>query len=252
MQVLRDGNNKIAGKFQALYAQAPLGCLPQRQTHRIWKSSMLFPLTQKPNLYCLNQNNLRINKNNTEMVKKIFSIAAIAIFAAGAAILTSCNKEDEVINDVPAMEMKNVIDDTKTHYVYHPNLLFLYCRNEKNANGQLDTICECVGLYNPEIDLQYYEICGTSLDPKEEGDVAVAHMETTDGKIDRLVIYGASMDKNLKNLYLEHIRSGRITFTIDCPITDPEILKVLKQNFIPAGDYPIIRQGEDFVIIIEK
>lgn len=96
MQVQRNGNNKRLTTISTPCTHKHLWsayCIDSK--HVICRNSMLRLLTQKPNLYCSNKLNLRINKiNNTEMVKKIFSIAAIAIFAASAAIFTSCNKEE--------------------------------------------------------------------------------------------------------------------------------------------------------------
>ena len=103
--------------------------------------------------------------------------------------------------------------------------------------------------YDPNYPLP--EICAVSVEMPDP-DVAVAHMETTDGRIDRLVLYGSTMDNNVKDMLLRLVGIGKVTFKVDCPITDPASLAVLNRNYIPAGDYPIIRQGEDFVIIIEK
>lgn len=110
MQVLRDGNNKIPGKFQVVYAQAPLDCLPQRQTHRIWKSSMLFPLMQKPNLYCLNQNNLNyklINSNkNDKVISKIGNVCGSKC-CCRSSCFDKLYKDDEVINNGNYYHLKN-------------------------------------------------------------------------------------------------------------------------------------------------
>ena len=146
MQVLRDGNNKIAGKFQVVYAQAPLDCLPQRQIHRIWKSSMLSPLTQKPNLYCLNQNNLRINKiNKMKKTRIVYMIVATAL-VAGTVMFTSCEKEGSNEN-VSLVQTKAAEDDypcgQRPHIQgsYNPGLTVLcsdglpdYCDYTKPGN----------------------------------------------------------------------------------------------------------------------
>mgnify|MGYP006969179917 CR=1 FL=1 len=185
------------------------------------------------------------------MIKLFQRLAMFAVVsvAVGAAALTSCTKDDEVINDVPAMELKS---GSKHILQVHPYFIFWRCWEELAPSSNVIMIRKCVcdeRLYNPYKPLP--EICAVSVNMPDP-DVAVAHMETTDGRIDRLVLYSSAMENNLKNRLLELVGIGKITFKEDCPITDPASLEVLNQNSIPAGDYPIIRQGEDFVIIIEK
>ena len=172
----------------------------------------------------------------------------IATVAIGVASLTSCTKDDEVINDVPAMEMKNGVKK----YEIHPYFMFWRCWEEQVPTSDYITIEKCVcdeKFYDPNRPLP--EICAVSVEMPDPA-VAVAHMETTDGRIDRLVLYSTAMENNLKDMLLNLVEIGKITFSVDCPITDPASLEVLNQNFIPAGEYSIIMDGEDFVIIIAE
>ena len=184
----------------------------------------------------------------TKKLKRLAMFTGVCV-AVCTAVLTSCTKDDEVINNVPAMEMKNGV---KHRLKVHPYFIFWRCWEEQVPTSDYITIEKCVcdeKLYDPNRPLP--EICAVSVEMPDP-DVAVAHMETTDGRIDRLVLYSSAMENNLKNRLLELVGIGKITFKEVCPITDPASLEVLNQNSIPAGDYPIIRQGEDFVIIIEK
>jgi hypothetical protein len=185
------------------------------------------------------------------MTKKLRKLAMFAVLsvAVGAAPLTSCGKDDEVINYVPAMEMKNGV---KHRLKVHPYFIFWRCWEELAPSSNVITIRRCVcdqSLYDPYQPLP--EICAVSVNMPDP-DVAVAHMETTDGRIDRLVLYSSAMEDNLKNMLLDFVGIGKITFSVDCPITDPASLEVLNQNSIPAGEYSIIMDGEDFVIIIAE
>jgi len=180
---------------------------------------------------------------------KRIAMLTIATVAIGVASLTSCTKEDEVINDVPVMEMKN---GSKHILEVHPYFIFWRCWEELAPSSNVIMIKKCVcdeRLYNPYQPLP--EICAVSVDMPDPA-VAVAHMETTDGRIDRLVLYSTAMENNLKDMLLNLVEIGKITFSVDCPITDPASLEVLNQNSIPAGEYSIIMDGEDFVIIIAE
>ena len=173
----------------------------------------------------------------------MFTVVSVAV---GAAVLTSCGKEDEVINDVPAMEEMN---GTKDRLMFDPYYLYWRYYREVDANGNTVIVRVCDShLYDP---YHYTEACAISLNMPDP-DVAVAHMETTGGRIDRLVLYSSAMDKNLKNMFFDLVKIGKITFSVDCPITDPAILEVLEQKFIPAGEYSISKEEDDFVITIAK
>ncbi len=176
----------------------------------------------------------------------MFTVVSVAV---GAAVLTSCGKEDEVINDVPAMEMKN---GSKHILRVHPYFKFWRCWYELAPSSNVIKIKKCVcddSLYHPNRPLP--EICAVSVNMPDP-DVAVAHMETIDGRIGRLVLYSNAMESNLKDMLLELVEIGKITFKEDCPITDPASLEVLDQKFIPAGEYSISKEEDDFVITIAK
>jgi hypothetical protein len=51
---------------------------------------------------------------------------------------------------------------------------------------------------------------------------------------------------------LQYAEEGTVTFAVNCPITDPELLAVSENDHIPAGTYPIRFENENFVITISE
>ncbi len=180
-------------------------------------------------------------------MKKTFrrlAMFAIACVAVGAVVLTSCTKDDEVINNVPAMEMKveNLppIRTTLKFYVWIEE-------NTVDSCGNICRIRKCVpGVCG--------EICAVSIS-KEELEGTGIHVVTKpkgDGTIGGLEIEISNMPSGIKNSFLKYVEKGIITFAVNCPITDPELLAVLTTNHIPAGTYPIRLEKNHFVITISE
>ena len=179
------------------------------------------------------------------MIKRNLSIAAIAILAASAAIVTSCNKEDEVINDVPAMEMKNG-ELVPARWKFDP--IHLWYRVIRQEDGTLTKVCE--HWWYPWMTI--FDLCGMVFGVDENNDMAVAHMETLDGRITRLVLQSDAMEPEIREIYNEFIKEGSITFSENCPIADPKIVEAVGVDHIPAGKYPICLEGTEIIITISE
>ena len=181
------------------------------------------------------------------MTKKLRKLAMFAVLsvAVGAATLTSCGKDDEVINNVPAMEMKSEELILKAWRFDPINLWYRLIRQE---DGTLIRVCEH-WRYNW---MTTSDLCGMVLDAVTDNGTAVAHMETLGGRITRLVLQSDAMEPEIREIYNDFIGLGAITFSENCPITDPKIVEAVGVNNIPAGTYPIRLENENFVITISE
>ena len=211
---------------------------------------MLRLLTQNPNLYCSDKNKSReLKKNNTEMTKvfKRLAMFTIVTVAVGAAVLTSCGKDDEVINDVPAMEMKLADPPKDTIFAHRGGIITLYWHREYPVIGEPFELRCRVGT-TP------YGICGVVIviSTSGEDDIHAATWLDGNGIIKSMEIESANMSSDVKDSFLELVEKGTITFEENCPITDPELLAVSKTDHIPAGTYPIKLEKDNFVITISE
>ena len=168
--------------------------------------------------------------------------------AVCTAVLTSCTKENEVINDVPAMEMRVALPpDTVT--VTESKMILLYWHLYDAPQGS-----NFLFIRKCEKGWTKYGICAMSLeknDPNDEG-IHVVTRPNGDGTIGRLEIETTNMPLDTKKSFVELLDEGTITFAEDSPITDPELLSLIKTNYIPAGTYPIRLENNNFVIIISE
>ena len=58
------------------------------------------------------------------------------------------------------------------------------------------------------------------------------------------------MSTDVCELYDSLLENGRIIFHENCLINDPGVLAVVETNYIPAGEYPISRGSEEYIITI--
>ncbi len=183
--------------------------------------------------------------------KALLSVVA-AMLVAGTTVFTSCNKEESLTNNVPAMELKNGEGDvivTKTRLLISPWYLFWQTCYRLNSVGKPEAYRCCLPLYDPYYEYPDSLICGISVNMPDPG-MEVAHMETIDGKIKKIVLYSSGMETNLKELFLSLVANGTIALFEDSPITDTELLAQLDDDYIPAGEYPIHLEDDNFVITI--
>jgi hypothetical protein len=187
------------------------------------------------------------------MTKKLRKLAMFAVLsvAVGAAALTSCGKDDEVINDVPAMELRlaepPIVD---TVIVRESNMDIFYWHFDycEDADGNKVRCMICREGYT------IFGVCAirVSLPTIGDGDIHVVTRLRGDGKIRELEVESANMPLDAKNSFMELLDEGTITFAENCPITDPELLAVSKTDHIPAGTYPIRLENDNFVITISE
>ena len=177
----------------------------------------------------------------------MFTIVSVAV---GAAALTSCTKDDEVINNVPAMEMKvadpPVVD---TVIVRESTSQIWYWHREDpelGTNAIYKKVCK-----------PGYTIWGICLmvvtrPTSGEDDIHVVTRFDGDGTIRSMEVETANMPLDAKNSFMELLDKGTITFAENCPIRDPELLAVSETDYIPAGTYPIRLENDNFVITISE
>lgn len=75
----------------------------------------------------------------------------------------------------------------------------------------------------------------------------------SDGEFERLEIRDfskAPISKNAKMAFEKAIAKGFIVFDYDCPVDNEYLLAILNKNYLPAGSYPISREGDTVIIQI--
>lgn len=190
------------------------------------------------------------------MTKKLRKLAMFAVLsvAVGAAALTSCGKDDEVINDVPAMELKSelppggggdgdtVIIRTTTSQIWYWHLE----DPDPGTNAIFKKVCK------PGYTRWGICLIVVTLPTSGEDDIHVVTRFDGDGTIRSMELETANMPLDIKNSFMELLDEGTITFAEKCPITDPELLAVSETDYIPAGTYPIRLENDNFVITISE
>jgi len=176
------------------------------------------------------------------MAKKILSIAAIAILAAGAAILTSCNKDDESLNNEPAMEMKSgsAIENTEKILIARIELFY-----QQEWNGQ--EYCD----YGPSKFMLCYMYTPHALSDHEAG-IPTRFRIGANGTIKSLSINTIDMPIEDRPAFDEYVSNGTITFTSNGPIENSELKEELANDYIEAGTYPIQKVDGDYIITISE
>ena len=168
----------------------------------------------------------------------MFAIVGVAV---GAAALTSCTKDDEVINDVPAMEMKN---GEIPRFLWTGCVTLRWeCKTYLTMEGYIKH-CFCTEAGDGGI-------CAVKITPYGPGSsAAVTKLDVSGGLIQKIIISTSDMSAEDCVLYDSLVENGEIVFHENCPINDPEVLAVVETNYIPAGEYPISKEGEEFIITI--
>ena len=187
-------------------------------------------------------------------MKKTFrrlAMFAIACVAVGAAALTSCTKDDEVINNASAMETKvaepPIVSDTVI--VYRTGSQIWYWHREDpdpGTNAIYKKVCK-PGYTRLGICLMV-----VTRPTSGEDDIHVVTRFDGDGTIRSMEVETANMPLDAKNSFMELLDKGTITFAENCPIRDPELLAVSETDYIPAGTYPIRLENDNFVITISE
>ena len=174
------------------------------------------------------------------MQRTYLKLSLLAVLVAGATMVTSCNKEDEFVNDVPIMKPKvaDRITEVESAVVYS----WLHYVEEPNGAG---------GVFYREVCLESRSKITCGISPQHlittENTVILTSL-VEDGIIKTLFIDSTNMPKEDRLIFENYVESGVIKFIENSPIKDPKLLKVVKNNYIPAGVYPIIKEGSSFVI----
>ena len=61
------------------------------------------------------------------------------------------------------------------------------------------------------------------------------------------------LEKGIKcEVFRKYVEKGTVKFVEDCPIEDSKLREILKKDYIPAGEYPIYLEENDYVILLSK
>ena len=192
------------------------------------------------------------------MRKTYLKFALLAVLAAGATMVTSCEKEE---NEVSTSNVETKIGDPEfavdpenpgTFDVAVGTVLWWHYRIEKDEQGNYVFVKHCL----PIIPLvEKPQICMMRVEPNiedfTEGDV-VADLDGKDGFVLRLKLTISQTNAELYETFKILAEEGLIEFEEDIEIEDPENLLSLKESYIPAGKYPIKFIDDKFVITINE
>lgn len=191
------------------------------------------------------------------MQRTYLKLSLLAVLVAGATMVTSCEKESNEDNSMLNIQTKLQLPDqieidtivSKDHHIidwYH-----LYWRTEYKINddGKIDTIRVCKEGY---IDTPKWLICAVSLNKPQELEAAFTTLNISNNHIQTIVMEEEKMDPYFVEQYVAFSEVGVIEFAVDCPITDKDVLKLIDRDCIPAGKYPIYKESNKFVIVIEE
>ena len=170
------------------------------------------------------------------------AIAAIAILAAGAAILTSCNKDDESLNNEPAMVQKSgpIIENAE-------KILIAKIRLEYRHYDPINKVEICT--YRPKS----LEFCNMVLAvSNHDFSFPVSIKMDQNGVVKSLLINETDMPLEDKPTFEDCVTVGTISFASDSPILDSELQTVVANDYIEAGTYPIQKLDGVYVITISE
>ena len=170
------------------------------------------------------------------------AIAAIAILAAGAAILTSCNKDDESLNNEPAMELKSGSAIENTEKILIAKIDLFYKQIDKTNGSEY-----CA--YRPKT----LEFCYVDLAISEHDfSFPVSIKMDQNGVVKSLLINETDMPLEDKPTFENCVTVGTISFASDSHILDSELQTVVANDYIEAGTYPIQKVDGVYVITISE
>lgn len=181
------------------------------------------------------------------MKKVNLKVVLLAGLVAGATMVTSCNKEENN-NEVSIVETKifnalphtSVIRYSWRHIIEYKDALGNIIKDEICLEERSEIICGIL-LEGHNYDT-YIEGLGT----------LVETVLNPEGLITELRIKSNTMPAEDYDIFTGFAEEGTITFLEDAVIEDEKLLDKIGENFIPAGEYNIIFDGEDFVIIVSE
>lgn len=173
---------------------------------------------------------------------KSLAMFAIVCVAVGTVTLTSCTKENEVINDVPAMETK----DGEL-----PRFLWTGCITLRWGDAHAVSPDSIVSKTVRCCEAKKGIICAVVLTPYGPG-CTISRVDVSGGLIQKIILQTSSLSSDEYEDYCGLVENGTIIFHENCPIVDPEILAVVNEDYIPAGEYPITIENGEIIIAISK
>ena len=185
-----------------------------------------------------------LKKRKQKMTKKLrrLAIFAIATVAVGAVVLTSCNKEEESLNNEPAMVQKSgsVIENAE-------KILIAKIRLEYRHYDPINKVEICT--YRPKS----LEFCNMELAvSNHDFSFPVSIKMDQNGVVKSLLINETDMPLEDKPIFEDCVTVRTISFASDSPILDSELKEVLANDYIKAGTYPIQKLDGVYVITISE
>ena len=179
------------------------------------------------------------------MQKTYLKLSLLAVLVAGATMAISCSKESEdaVSDNISTLKAKAVDQETIVSTV---NFSWLHYYEFKDALGNVQF---------QEVCLKEHSKIICSLSPQTiittENSVILTSL-VEDGIIRRLYLAKKTMPKELDDVFRKYVEKGTVKFVEDCPIEDSKLREILKKDYIPAGEYPIYLEENDYVILLSK
>ena len=169
----------------------------------------------------------------------MFTIVCVAV---GAVVLTSCNKEEESLNNEPAMVQKSgsVIENAE-------KILIAKIRLEYRHYDPINKVEICT--YRPKS----LEFCNMELAvSNHDFSFPVSIKMDQNGVVKSLSINEIDMPSEDKPTFEDCVLAGTISFASDSPICDSALQAVLANDYIKAGTYPIQKLDGVYVITISE
>ncbi len=177
-------------------------------------------------------------------MKKVFrrlAMFAVVSVAVGAAVLISCNKEDESLNNTATMVQKLSGPVVGNNITVDAGFIMKYWQHFPNGTKECFT--------GPERD----EPCSVVLTALEaDSSIPVSIKLGLDGIIKSLSINSTDISNEDKPVLDKCVLVGTISFASDSSIEYPELQAVLANDYIAAGTYPIQKINDVYVITISE
>ena len=192
------------------------------------------------------------------MKKVNLKVVLLAVLAAGATMVTSCEKEENEVSTsnvetkigLPEEVLPGDVPDNpdtvnvETIYWWHYKMV-------TDENGNHILIQECLPyptIANPRICMIRVR---AESEGATEGDV-IADLDGENGLILKVRLTIPRTNAELFSLFTSYVNDGIIRFEENVIIDDPTNLLLLDDDYIEAGKYPIEFIDDKFVITINE
>lgn len=164
---------------------------------------------------------------------------AIACVAVGAVVLTSCNKEEESLNNEPAMVQKSGSVIENAEKILIARIRLEYKQVDKNGREYCYYRPKKREFCNMDLAVSYHDFS-----------FPVSIKMDQNGVVKSLSINEIDMPSEDKPTFEDCVLAGTISFASDSPISDSALQAVLANDYIAAGKYPIQKINDVYVITI--